>query len=124
MRTFTEQRSLFKFRRDLRDMVSNEELPLFEIKLEDEVFIPNKRVKQMMKEELLQNIEKQKSKNTKRSTKTSLNTWKSWYQISERQEEIPKGRAKRITKTLLLGNKKNEWRRFRAWQQADDSTWT
>ena len=58
MRTFTEQRSLFKFRRDLRDMVSDEELPLFEIKLEDEVFIPNKRVKQMMKEELLQNIEK------------------------------------------------------------------
>ena len=68
-----------KFRRDLLDMESGEELSLFEIKLEDEIFIPNKRVKQMKKEELLQNIEGQKSKNTERSTKTSLslNIWKS-----------------------------------------------
>ena len=58
-------------------MESDEELPLFEIKLEDEIFIPNRRVKQMTKEELLQNIEEQKSKNTERCTKTSLNnTWR------------------------------------------------
>ena len=77
-------------------MESGEELPLFEIKLEDEIFIPNKRVRQMTKEELLQNMEEQKSKSTERSTKTSLNnTWKSchWCQDTgetRKIEEIPK----------------------------------
>ena len=76
-------------------MESDEEIPLFEIKLEDEIFIPNNKVKQMTKEELLQNIEEQKSKNTERSTKTSLNTWKSchWCQNTgetRKIEDIPK----------------------------------
>ena len=45
----------FNFRRYLLDMESDKEYPLFEIKLEDEMFIPlaNKRVKKMAKEELL-----------------------------------------------------------------------
>ena len=62
------------------DLYSDEELPLFDIKLEDEIFVPNKRVKQMTKEELLQNFEEQKSKNTERSMETSFNTWESWCQ--------------------------------------------
>ena len=77
--------------------------PLFEIKLENEIFIPSKRVKQMTKEELLQNIEEQKSKITERSTKTSLNTWKScnWCQNTgetRKIEEIPKGELNELLK--------------------------
>ena len=43
-------------------MESNEELLLFEMKLKDEIFIPNKRVKQMTKEELLQILKSRKVK--------------------------------------------------------------
>ena len=82
-------------------MESDEELPLFEIK--DEIFIPNKRVKQMTKEELLQNIEEQKSKNTERSTKTFLNTWKRWHWCqntgeTRKIEEIPKEELNELLK--------------------------
>ena len=80
------------------------ELPLFEIELEDEIFVRNKRVKQMTKEELLQNIEEQKSKNTERGTKTSLNnTWKSchWCQNTgetRKIEKIPKEELNELLK--------------------------
>ena len=82
-------------------MESDEELPLFATKLEDEIFIPNKTVQQMTKEGLWRNIEGQKSKNTERSTKTSLNTWKSWCQNTgetRKTEEIPKEKLNELLK--------------------------
>lgn len=78
-----------------------EELPSFEIKLQDENLMPNKRVKQMTTEELQKNIEQQKSKNTERSTKTALNTWKSWCETTgetRKIEEIPKEELNQLLK--------------------------
>ena len=100
-------------------MESDEELPLFEIKLEDEIFISNKRVKQMTKEELLQNIEEQKSKNTERSTKTSLNnTWKSchWCQNTgetRKIEEIPKEELNELLKRFYWEIRKTNGEDFK-----------
>ena len=55
----------------------------------------------MTKEELLQNIEEQKSENTERSTKTSLNNWKSWCQNTgetRKIEEKPKEELNELLK--------------------------
>ena len=78
-------------------MESDEELLLFEIKLEDEIFIPNMRVKQVTKEELLQNIEEQKSKNTEKVRRHLLITpgrVAIGAKIPERQEKLMKYQRK------------------------------
>ena len=78
-------------------MESDEELFLFEIELEDEIFIPNKRVKQVTKEELLQNIEEQKSKNTEKVRRHLLITPERvaiGAKIPERQENLMKYQRK------------------------------